>query len=606
MVSEEALVSYKQELVDDDFTVEYEVLPVFSPSDLQSSRKNEICDAISDIDKRVEFIDNEVAKLNSEIERLTNNADWLDYTVAVASGVLCGMIDSFFVGEFDVEHFEQNKEKVTKSFEEFVVKKGEKARKDDNIRNAIKKAKENAAKRGEKLSKEKEEEIKRKITESLEKGYQERKARDAANGTKSALESALTKLQEKFEIPSDNLWSGAGIKVTADTHHLDDFAHHPTVIGLFAAIISVVFRVGIFVNKEGKWSLQIAKFKDKDEAKKWFLQIMLPITLSGLLTWLLYILKSNKKEEIDKKIPKPIQKLIVFLAEVPAIITILEITNNWLGHLVSDMAGSSTSAGKGREGMGIPGLFMSLFKYLSSIPPLNLTPLPGIVDELYRDERFDLRAEIATLDQLGKQAIPVIAGDLLVRSFYFIRRLAVEYKEHGDWNSVNWRNVIPFKNRTIVRMMTIESGTFMAIDLADAAIRSAVKNAGQVASPTFWKDFILRVNFVGIGRFAIAIGTDVGMGMKKSALENKRMVLMSEQIELLNARVFYYQENMGLQIDATEQSLEDLEKYIDYSANVFSDSYSDIERSIENIGRYIPEMEKKNPGLKDQLLDAMW
>ena len=94
--------------------------------------------------------------------------------------------------------------------------------------------------------------------------------------------------------------------------------------------------------------------------------------------------------------------------------------------------------------------------------------------------------------------------------------------------------------------------------------------------------------------------------MKKSVLENKRMVLMSEQIELLNARGFYYQENMWIQIDATEQSLEDLEKYIEYSANVFSDSYSDIERSIGNIGKYIPEMEKKNPGLKKKLLDTMW
>ena len=155
-------------------------------------------------------------------------------------------------------------------------------------------------------------------------------------------------------------------------------------------------------------------------------------------------------------------------------------------------------------------------------------------------------------------------------------------------------------------MLTISTGTFTTIDLADAAVRSAVKNVGQVGSPTFWKDFILRVNFVGIGRFAIAIGTDVGMGMKKSVLENKRMALMSEQIELLNARGFYYQENMWIQIDATEQSLEDLEKYIECSANVFSDSYSDIERSIGNIGKYIPEMEKKNPGLKKQLLDAMW
>ena len=63
MVSEKALVSYKQELVDDNFAVEYEVVPVFSSSDLKSTLKTEILDGISDIDRHVKRIVNEVADI---------------------------------------------------------------------------------------------------------------------------------------------------------------------------------------------------------------------------------------------------------------------------------------------------------------------------------------------------------------------------------------------------------------------------------------------------------------------------------------------------------------------------------------------------------------
>ena len=608
-MTEEALSTFKIE-TEDDFQVEYEILPAYGTDEVDP-RKNEINKNIADIDAMSAELNKKIDFLNKDIDRLTNHADGLDYMVAVGTGVLCGLIDSFFVGEFDVEHFKENKEKVTKKFEEIVEQKGEKAKKDDQIKNAIKKAKEKAAAKGERLSKEKEEEIKRRITESLQKKFQERKAFDAENGTKTALKSALEKLQDKFKIPSDNLWNGAGIKVSSETHHLDDLAHHPTVIGLFAAIVSQIFHAGIFFNKNGEVSIQLGNFTkkngelDKEELKKWLFQFLLPIVLSGLLTWLLYILKSKNKEKIDEKIPKPIQKLILFLAEVPAIIAVLEIANNWLGHLISDMAGSSTSAQKGREGMGIPGLFMSLFKYLASIPPFNLTPLPRIVDELYRDERFDLRSELAALDQLGKQAIPVIAGDLLVRSFYFIRRLAQEYKEHGDWKLINWKNVIPFKNRTIVRMMTIESGTFTAIDVADAAIRSAIKNGGQVQSPTFWKDFILSVNFVGIGRFAIAVGTDVGMGVKRQHLIKERMQYKAEDGMLQTAKLFYMQEGMWIEAVDTEKAIQELTETTEKTMLYYIESCDDISESIENIGNTAIEAEKKNPGLINEMKDIL-
>ena len=63
---------------------------------------------------------------------------------------------------------------------------------------------------------------------------------------------------------------------------------------------------------------------------------------------------------------------------------------------------------------------------------------------------------------------------------------------------------------------------------------------------------------------------------------------------------------MWIQIESTEKALKELENYIEYSADIFSTSYLDIRKSIENIGNYIPEAEKKNPGLTNQLLNSMW
>lgn len=540
MVSEEALVSYKQELVDDNFTVEYEVLPFFRHQiDLQSSRKSEICDAISDIDNRVELIDNEVAKLNSEIERLTNHADWLDYTVAVASGILCGMIDSIFVGEWNFQ----------------------KAKAISN------------------------EEINRKVIE-----FAKKQGWTPHEGNGERLDLAIKFLEKKYPLPGDGAFeqlTNSGI--TKKTHHLDDFCHHPNIVGLVCCLLVQFRGESIYFNNEStNFSIPVeineyGQLQGKNVVTKFF---------CGIINWFINVSKT---------------------------------VANAKGHWMSDIAGSGTSK---HGGAGLPGPIMSLLKECSALPCFKNSDFAEKLRKLYQNgigsgkkqidlgvfnslfegasSKFDMRTENAIKHELKRQSVPVLLNEAIVRGFYTIRHFILEYKEKKSLDRLEWKKIILFKNRTIVRMLTISTGTFTTIDLADAAVRSAVKNVGQVGSPTFWKDFILRVNFVGIGRFAIAIGTDVGMGMKKSVLENKRMVLMSEQIELLNARGFYYQENMWIQIDATEQSLEDLEKYIEYSANVFSDSYSDIERSIGNIGKYIPEMEKKNPGLKKQLLDAMW
>ena len=600
---EDNLIQYKLETIDDDFSVEYEVLPTYC-NQILDKRVLENNNNINEIEQEEIRLQEKLDSLNNEVDRLTNHADSVDYTVAVASGIVCGLIDSFFIGEFDVEQFKEQKEKVTENFKKTVENKSEKLRKKETIDKAIENAKKKAAERGEKLSAKQIKELKEKISQGVDNTFE--KIKGSEDGASRALKRAISLLEKKFKIPSDDLWNGAGINVTAASHHLDDIAHHPSLLGLLGSFVSQIFRLGIFVNKDGEWHLKIAEFKDKEEAKEWFLKILLPIGISALLTWLLYLAKKNGKEKIDEKIPKPIQKLILLLAEVPAAISILEMTNKYIGHLVSDMAGSSTSAGKGKAGMGIPGIFMSVLKEISSIPPLNLTGLPKVIDELYEKERFDMRAEIAALKQLGKQAIPVIVNEILVRTFYFIRHLVIEIKTYGNIKDINWKNVIPFNNRTIARMITISSGTFTAIDLADATIRSAIKN-GAPSNPAFWKDYVLRVNFVGIGRFAIAVGTDIGMGVKRNKLINERIECNAKIIQYQNAKIFYSESNMWVSAENVEKSMQELYKEAENCIIQVTDDYNAIQKDIKVVGKKVEALKKINPDIRERLKQrAIW
>ena len=525
---------------DDDFQVEYEILPAFEKDKLDP-RITEIAQKIAEIDSQSAELNSKIDTLNIEIERLTNHADGFDYAIAVGAGVLCGLIDSFVVGEFN---FERGKANSNKQVNQFIMKF----------------AKLNGFE-GDRLNK------------------------------------AIEFLEGKFPVGQDNIWKGADIGVSATNHHLADFAHHPTLLGLAASIAVQFFRMGIFVNKNGEWHLEFISTEPKELLKIW-----LPVIISGLLMWMINIAESKYKDEIDEKIPKPIQKLIKTLAAAPMVISILRVAVNWAGHLVSDMGGSKNTAG---GGMGISGLFISLLHEISSLPGINKTELPKLVNDLYTKDKWDMRSELAVLNELGRQAIPVIIGEVLVRTFYFVRRLVQEFREHnGDWKSINWKNVIPFKNRTIARMMTIESGTFTAVDLADAAIRSAIE-ARPPTTPAFWSKFVLKVNFVGIGRFAITVGTDVGMGIKRQKLIKERMQYRSEDGMLQVAKLFYMQEGMWIEAADTEKAIDDMCETAQKSIVYFVESCNEISESIENIGYHAKDAEKNNPGLIDEIKDIL-
>lgn len=509
---------------DDGFIVEFDWIYPTSDGNFMpiNPRRVENLQKIASLDKIIADCQNKIDTLNGEIDRLTNHADGLDYLLAVASGTLTGLVDIFFVGELDMVTAKAN---INRKFNDFIEWYAE------------------------------------------SKGYK----------GEGRLKGAITFLENHYKVAQDNIWSGKEINVTAKSHHLDDLAHHPTIVGLVAAVAVQFLRCGIFVDKNGEWHFVMIETTPEELAKIW-----MPIIISGVLLWLTNLAKNKYQDKYGEELPKPIITLVKLLAKAPAVLRLLEAVNNWISHLVSDMGGSRNTPG---GGMGIPGIFISLLKEISSIPPLNNTKLPQIVNDLYVKQKIDFRTELAFVSELGRQAVPVLLNELIVRGFYFVRRLLIELGDKKfneiNWNEVNWQNIIPFNNRTIARMITIASGTFTAIDMADAAIRAAMKSGGNPA--VFWAKFALRVNFVGVGRFVVAFGTDLYMGYKRKQLIAERMTTRNYLMVATNAKMFYYEANMWI---SAQEAGEALAKTY-FAMKEFCVYYSTIAKEFKETGQSI-------------------
>jgi hypothetical protein len=151
----------------------------------------------------------------------------------------------------------------------------------------------------------------------------------------------------------------------------------------------------------------------------------------------------------------------------------------------------------------------------------------------------------------------------------------------------------------MARMLTISTGTFTAIDLADAAIRSAISSGGNGAA--FATGFLLRVNFVGVGRFVVAVGTDIYMGVWRSKLRNERITLYSKHLHLLNAKVFYKQADVYIAAEGTAQAIFELHDMMHIAIDQYIQALNENDKDLKSIDR--TGIEQKNPGLIDKLID---
>ena len=81
--------------------------------------------------------DKAIYDLNSQIELLSSQADNLDYVVAIASGIACGLLDILWVGEFDLTN---GRSIASDKVDAFVKKTAEmfEGEKFDDVKSAVK------------------------------------------------------------------------------------------------------------------------------------------------------------------------------------------------------------------------------------------------------------------------------------------------------------------------------------------------------------------------------------------------------------------------------------------------------------------------------------
>ena len=309
---------------------------------------------------------------------------------------------------------------------------------------------------------------------------------------------AIAKIEEEYPMDGDLLTDKFG---GGNWHHLRDFSHHPTPIGLMFSLLMQFTGKGFGTTVTGK-------FETYD--------------IPG---W-------KPKSFVDS----------VYLGTIA-----------WIFHLISDVAGSSGSRRINKEGTGIPGPLMSFLKELSSIPgirnlagkmePKNTSNkemnyqfsdvcskmfggvLLGEHDEtgkivLHKELKFDLRTELGIVNESleNKQYIPVLLNELIVASFYSARRFMMQIGEGGisnleDLKQIDISKCLPWKNEAVRHMRMISTATFTSIDLSVSGIKAAIKNKNNPSG--FALDFMQGINYWGLGSLALASNSEFALAMKK-------------------------------------------------------------------------------------------
>lgn len=279
------------------------------------------------------------------------------------------------------------------------------------------------------------------------------------------IQDSIRFLENKYPIQADKYTNtfGGGLQ-----HHLRDFSHHPTIFGLISSILNQ-FGIGIGTDVNGNFIVDSV----------------------------------SDNQFVGHTFGEKIYNAFIM----------------WSFHLISDMAGSSSSLS---GGTGIPGIILSTFKEMSSLPIFKEikvkykdddTGLSVFISKLFngsifKDEngkpiKLDFRTELGLI---ANQSKSVVINECLVRGIYTIRSLYRELstkdiKTISDLKRIDFKEVLPFKSRILTRMLTISSGIFVLLDLSKATVKSMGKNLTT---------FLLNINYVGIGRFILSCKADAG------------------------------------------------------------------------------------------------
>lgn len=251
--------------------------------------------------------------------------------------------------------------------------------------------------------------------------------------------SAIAFLEKKFPVNYDQRYGadvGGLFNMSASNHHMKSLAHSPDIVGLFFSVLNQFTGTSSFISK-GKL-----------------------ITVSAGT----YELKGGN-----------------FIAKIFAGVA------NWFGHLMSDIAGSKTSIGRG-EGIVMP--FYELFGFCK-FGNRSFGNLATIATKAF-EEGYDARFGLT-------MAMPVLVSDLLTRLIWALRR----HFQYG----YSIKDCLPTKQHDDLRvMLLVSSGVLCFMDGIDAAIRSG-------GNPLL---FFTRLNLIAWGKLLVQIVREVAIRCKKN------------------------------------------------------------------------------------------
>ena len=157
---------------------------------------------------------------------------------------------------------------------------------------------------------------------------------------------------------------------------------------------------------------------------------------------------------------------------------------NWIGHLLSDLSGSSSTrtAKKTGRGAGISIPFYELFLGCDFGNIDGMTVAETMIKVF--EEGYDLRFG-ATM------AIPVVMEELMIKVIWMIRQKFIRKK--------TWKESFPTSAHADLRiMLMIGNGTLCAVDAVDAAAHGAAAGGNVIT-------FICHLNLVGWARLAMLV-----------------------------------------------------------------------------------------------------
>ena len=117
----------------------------------------------------------------------------------------------------------------------------------------------------------------------------------------------------------------------------------------------------------------------------------------------------------------------------------------------------------------------------------------------------------------------------------------------------------------------------------------------------FAKQLLLRVNFVGIGRFAIAIETDLYMGHKQLRLLKKRIDITYQLLTASNAKLLYRQADMWIAAAQSEDSIEELYRCAEKTKPLIYCFVQQVGQDFRDLPIVMEGIEKMNPDVAQEI-----